>query len=180
MSAFGWYVVILTVAYVIYYGFMLAWDQYGVKGQNKNVVEEFDGLDGESGKTRVVSESEDGGYKIEEESAPDLMNDEEDYGHTVVIDEPEPSGGEEPGEGAGEESAGDAPESVTDEAPAEEEDDFSADDDDGAMNRLLSIQEGLQKVLVRYDEEYDSSEMKVLMQQRPEYETRIQRIQLRH
>ena len=48
------------------------------------------------------------------------------------------------------------------------------------MNRLLSIQEGLQKVLVRYDEEYDSSEMKVLMQQRPEYETRIQRIQLRH
>ena len=26
MSAFGWYVVILTVAYVIYYGFMLAWD----------------------------------------------------------------------------------------------------------------------------------------------------------
>lgn len=180
MSAFGWYVVILTVGYILYYGIMLAWDQYGVKGQNKNMVEDFEGLDSEPGGTKVVSETEDGGYSIEDDASQSILDDDPEEHDPIDVPEVPETGQHDPLEeeqdlhqemivvdaGGGSESQ-------------DNDDDVIDTDDDGGFSRLRSLQEALPKVVVKYEEEYDSSEMKLLMQQRPEYETRIHRILLR-
>lgn len=181
MSAFTWYVLILTVIYMIYYGFMLAWDQYGVKGQSKNVVEEFDGLDSQSGKTRVVSETDGGGYTIADDDIPEVLNDDDDF--TASPQEGGTDGSSGDGEDRHEEEQpaddpGDAPEPPYD-SVEDPQDEAPEDYDDGGQERLRSIQEGLRHVVVKYEEEFDSSEMKLQMMQRPEYETRIRRTLLR-
>lgn len=180
MGAFGWYVVILTVGYILYYGIMLAWDQYGVKGQNKNMVEDFEGLDSEPGGTKVVSETEDGGYSIEDDGAHVILDDDQEEHSPVEVPDTAEAGQHD----VSEEEHDFHQEQIVDDdsgsgSSESDDDDVIDTDDDGGFSRLRSLQESLPKVVVKYEEEYDSSEMKLLMQQRPEYETRIRKILLR-
>ena len=67
MSAFGIFAIVLTVIYVVYYGVMLAYDQYGVKGQKKNDVEEFESPDQGHEVSRRVHENSDGTFSVTDE-----------------------------------------------------------------------------------------------------------------
>lgn len=193
MSVFAWYVLILTLLYVIYYGVLLAWDQYGVKGHNKDVVEEFDGLDGDASRTRVVTERDGGGYNISDETVTDSLEDEETPAESPEV----------PGDSGWQQDDSPEDEEIQDvhddydehqEEEEQHDDDFTPPSDDeggeysggsefededegsGSMTRRMErVKAGLRIVVPTYDEEFDSSAMEVELMLPAEHETCIRR-----
>ena len=169
MSAFGIFAIVLTVIYVVYYGVMLAYDQYGVKGQKKNDVEEFESPDQGHEVSRRVHENSDGTFSVTDEQPE--------------VEEQSPAS----------DDLYDAP-PVDDETYHEEDIDITtgeeddhqdgggvdAGDDDSAYHRLLQYTDDLPTIIPSFEEEYDSMGMSIVMNQPMDVETRVRREVLRY
>ena len=171
MSAFGIYVIVLTVIYVIYFGVMLAYDQYGVKGQKKNEVEEFDSPDDDhKPSSRKVRENGDGTYSMtdsaEEEEEHDQQEVDDDGQGGIYDDKPE------------DDTTGETPE---DEAPPVTDEEEEDDDESFAVyERIKQTQEEMMTIYPEFDEQYDAAEFSVVMNQPMEVHSRVDRTILRY
>ena len=179
MSAFAIFALVLTVVYIMYYGFMFAYDQYGVRSDaGKEKVEEIAVPGGrQEVSRRVVSDDENGGYRIldegeEEDPYSDIESDVEDFGSEpeVPVDREDDSRfmpSSEGGTSSGPEDTGSG--SSVEESPSSAVDDTEVSAGGGTSlrdyERVLQIQESNPTVFPRYQQEYDLSSMMVLLMQ---------------
>lgn len=183
MSAFGIFALVLTVAYIIYYGFMLAYDQYGVRsdsGHDTSEVISVPGATRQETSRQVVNDEESGAYRIYDEDEqgdayPEAESDED-------IDDTgwggSPDAGDTPAGGAadgGEERSGEGAAGGGAAAAAEEKTPEEVADSRREFEKVRDINSGLPTVVPRYEEEYDLSSMMVLMMQ-PEDMPRASRV----
>ncbi len=173
MSAFGIFVIVLTVIYVVYYGVMLAYDQYGVKGQKKNDVEEFESPEETHEVSRRVHENTDGTFTVTEE-VPGQEEEDSSAGDDLFDAPPSDDDGGYHDEDI-DITTGDAEDSSAGNANS-----GGDKDDDSAYNRLKQIQDDLPTIVPSYEEEYDSLGMLVVMNEPMEAETRVHREVLRY
>lgn len=85
MSAFGIWAIILTGCYVVYYPALIFLDLFGMKGQKKDGVEEFDTGSGDAGvsdeeeeETPTVVVDTGNGYRVGDEEEQPADEDEEE------------------------------------------------------------------------------------------------------
>ena len=171
MSAFGIFAIVLTSVYVVYFGVMLAYDQYGVKGQKKNDVEVFDRpAEDFHDRSRHVRENGDGSFTVAEES-PEV---ESPVGDGLFDAPPVDSYQDDDNIDI---TSGDDDGVVDNDVfmPGDSDD----GDDNSVYNRLKHIQEERPSIVPSYEEEYDSAGMYVVMSQPLEVQTHIRRELLR-
>ena len=203
MSAFGIFWLCLTIVYLVYYSIIFALDQHGGAGKKKDEAEEFDSPDDTGEVSRRVKENQDGSYTVSDEE-PDNVEDapqEEDPEQDIPDQDDEEFVDQEflsddsdegfvPGDFSNDDYLDDEfPRSGEDESydpgPADEqpphEDAGDAgsgvyDDPDNIYLQLKdAIDNQLLTVVPSYEEQYDSTEMYLVMCQPLETQTRIHR-----
>ena len=172
MSAFGIFAIVLTSVYVVYFGVMLAYDQYGVKGQKKDDVEVFDRpAEDFHDRSRHVRENGDGSFTVTDESPEE----ESPVGDGLFDAPPDDSYQDDDNIDI---TSGDD-DGVVDDDDVVMPGDSDDGDDNSVYNRLKQIQEELPAIVPSYEEEYDSAGMYVVMSQPLEVQTHIRRELLR-
>lgn len=82
MNGYSIFVLVVTILYVVYYGYTISKDLYDKKGMSKSDIEEFDISEmGTDFEPQVVSEHEDEESDTEEETSDEVITEpeEEDY-----------------------------------------------------------------------------------------------------
>ena len=168
MSAFGIFAIVLTVVYAIYYGVMLAYDQYGVKGQKKDEVEEFGRPSDEHDRTRRVKENGDGTFTVTEQQP-----ESEQPADGGLFDDP-------PAETSGDDNDSDI--EITEDPDEDATVEGGGDKDEGDTNYTLLVKakSDLPLVVPTFEAEYDSMGMSIVMSQPIEAQTRVRRETLRY